>query len=295
MNAARHWDHYWGLGFQDSCFSGGKPLDTAPVWAPFFQSLAPGAQVLDLACGAGAVPRQALAVRADLDITGADFASEIKPIEGVSFLTGVSIEQLPLADGAFDAVTSQFGFEYAQRDAATREAARVLAPGGRLRLLVHAREGDAVRDLAGRLSRGRATLAPNGFADLLKRWAEAAVAGGAQQVSDEDINAAIDAAGRMEHDNTTRRVLSVLKDAYTMRRMFGPAYVLEKTNALTEELALYCARVDDMQRAALTESDARAASGGFLQLGLEMEPIFPMNDAAGALMGWILGGRRLAS
>lgn len=295
MNAARHWDHYWGLGFQDSCFSGGKPLDTAPVWAPFFESLAPGARVLDLASGAGAVPRQALLVRGDLNITGADFAAEIKPIEGVTFLKGVSIERLPLPDASFDAVTSQFGFEYATREAATPEAARILAAGGRLRLLVHAREGDAVRDLAGRLARGQAVLAPNGFADVLKQWAVAAAAGQAPTVSDDDVAAAFDAGSRLEHDTATRRVLSVLKDAYTMRRRFGAAYVLEKTTALIDELAHYCARVDEMQRAALTESDARAASGAFSQLGLQMEAVLPMKDATGALMGWILSGRRHSS
>jgi SAM-dependent methyltransferase len=46
-------------------------------------------------------------------------------------------EKLPLPDGAFDAVVSQFGLMFFQaREAALREMARVLRPGGRLAVAV---------------------------------------------------------------------------------------------------------------------------------------------------------------
>ncbi len=49
------------------------------------------------------------------------------------------MERLPFKAGSFDAVTSQYGFEYGDTQQIGREIWRVLRPGGRLRLLIHHR------------------------------------------------------------------------------------------------------------------------------------------------------------
>ena len=94
-----------------------------------------GAKVLDIATGSGAVPRAMQAVRT-LYVEAVDYAPAGQAIPGVRLHSGVDAARLPFGDGSFEAITSQFGIEYAAPDA-LREAARVSAPGGEIRLIVH--------------------------------------------------------------------------------------------------------------------------------------------------------------
>lgn len=112
-----------------------KPLAGAPA-------LAPGASVLDLACGTGDLTR-ALA-RRGYAVTGLDISAEMmaigrKKCAGLSprpaFLLG-SAEQIPFPDGSFDAVTIAFGLRnFDHRPQCLAEIRRVLKPGGRLAVL----------------------------------------------------------------------------------------------------------------------------------------------------------------
>lgn len=293
MGDAAHWDHYWRLGHQHSCFSGGQAVEAGELWGPFFQRAPVGARVLDLACGAGAVARHAVNASRGLDVTGVDFATHIRPVDGVRFVTGASIEALPFADAAFDIVVSQFGFEYANEERALREAARVLAPGGSLQFLIHAREGAAVRDLAGRLERAQALLAEGGFVVLLKQWAEAASFGRQAAELEARALAARAVAGGDPGDDTTRRVIGALDEAFAVRRFAGPGHVLEKANALIEELTQYCDRVGDMQAAARSESDVRSLAVGLQAQGLVCAPsATAFSGPDGAILGWVVAGAR---
>jgi ubiquinone/menaquinone biosynthesis C-methylase UbiE len=102
-------------------------------------AVAPGATVLDVACGTGnvAVP---LARRGAV-VTGVDIAAnllvqararaEAEKLT-ITFDEG-DAEQLPYADGSFDAVVSMFGAMFAPRpELVASEFARVLKPGGLL-------------------------------------------------------------------------------------------------------------------------------------------------------------------
>lgn len=107
-------------------------------WRSFFEALPQGASVLDLGCGAGAVARLGLTLRADLEFTGVDYADSLPPsFRGLTFHPRVRLEALPFGDSAFHAVTSQFALEYADTSAALAELARVLASGGAAMLLMH--------------------------------------------------------------------------------------------------------------------------------------------------------------
>ena len=104
--------------------------------------LAPGAQVLDLACGTGDLTK-ALAQRG-WQVTGLDISAEMmevgkekcaaldpKPV----FVLG-SAEAIPFADASFDAVTIAFGLRnFDRRAQCLQEIRRVLKPGGVLAVL----------------------------------------------------------------------------------------------------------------------------------------------------------------
>ncbi len=115
----------------------------APGAVEFIQRLnfGPGHQVLDAACGTGnlAIP----AARTGAQVTGIDIAPNL--IEqaqqwaqaeklNAHFEEG-DVEQLPYADGSFDAVVSMFGIMFAPRPERTAaELVRVCRSGGRIAL-----------------------------------------------------------------------------------------------------------------------------------------------------------------
>lgn len=114
-------------------------------WAPKVADaaqIAAGDSVLDVACGTGALAREAAPrVAPGGRVTGVDpsagmlaVAARIAP--SIDWREGVA-EALPFPDGAFDVVVSQFGLMlFADRDLAAREMLRVLAPGGNLAVAV---------------------------------------------------------------------------------------------------------------------------------------------------------------
>jgi ubiquinone/menaquinone biosynthesis C-methylase UbiE len=102
-----------------------------------------GEQVLDLACGTGALERRILDEEPRAQLVGVDLAPAMverarRKLEGAS---GVRFEQadahdLPFDDDAFDAVLCASTFHYFTHPAQVlAEARRVLRPAGRLVLL----------------------------------------------------------------------------------------------------------------------------------------------------------------
>lgn len=104
-------------------------------------ALAPGARVLDVACGSGNAA--IAAARAGARVTGADIATNLlEQARARAHSEGLSIqfdegdaEQLPYADQTFDVVVSMFGVMFAPRpEVAAAELVRVCRSGGRIAL-----------------------------------------------------------------------------------------------------------------------------------------------------------------
>lgn len=106
------------------------------------KEMAPGAAVLDLACGTGDLTK-ALAQKG-FAVTGLDISAEMMEVGKVKcrdldpqpqFVLG-SAEQIPFPDASFDAVTIAFGLRnFDHRAECLQEIRRVLKPGGRLAVL----------------------------------------------------------------------------------------------------------------------------------------------------------------
>ena len=97
--------------------------------------VAPGARVLDAACGTGVLTAAAAARGAEplgIDITSEMVAAAARRHPGLRFLQG-DAERLEFPDGSFDAILAGFLLHHLpDPQTATAEFARVLAPGGRL-------------------------------------------------------------------------------------------------------------------------------------------------------------------
>jgi len=153
------WREYWRADRPASCMPENPATseEIALQWVRWFAELREGAHVLDVATGNGIVlghaARAARETGRSFQLTGVDLA-QIDPVRYVStlepglrtatFRGGVPAERLPFAAETFDVVTSQYGLEYADLDAALNEAARVLVAGGLLRWLAHSEGSEVV-------------------------------------------------------------------------------------------------------------------------------------------------------
>lgn len=109
---------------------------------------APGERYLDIACGTGRVCE--LAATAGSTVVGIDLAPHLIEVAKhraeqrglrIDYRVG-DAEQLDVADGAFDAVSSTFGLMFAPtQEAVASELARVTRPGGRIALANWTPEG----------------------------------------------------------------------------------------------------------------------------------------------------------
>jgi SAM-dependent methyltransferase len=159
MDERSAWDRFWtydrlaSFGTGSGAGNYGEPI--AAGWRAFFAALPADSRVLDIATGNGAIALMAVEAGDRLKVTGADLAA-VRPasfvtrnrreLETVRFLANTPAEELPLEDSSFDAVVSQYGIEYSDLTRSVPEAVRVLAPGGRLRIAVHAAEGSVATD-----------------------------------------------------------------------------------------------------------------------------------------------------
>ena len=150
----QHWDDYWqntkalnsfAEGEQGSGYNGA----IAEFWHQQFTALPANARILDLACGNGALAVLALQFNNEFQVYGSD-AAQINPqgqfseqdnaypfLQQIRFFPSMPSEQLSFADQSFDAVYSQFGFEYGDSEQTLQQIRRVLKPGGRFTALIH--------------------------------------------------------------------------------------------------------------------------------------------------------------
>src|ERR1044072_991435 len=105
---------------------------TAPFIAPLLEAagVSPAKRVLDVACGPGHVAAAAAArggVAPGPDFSAAMVGIASRTYPGIAVTEG-DAEDLPYADGVFDAVVSNFGIHHVPRpEAALAECKRVLA------------------------------------------------------------------------------------------------------------------------------------------------------------------------
>jgi SAM-dependent methyltransferase len=109
-----------------------------------------GMRVLDVACGPGFVSESAAlrgATPVGLDFAAAMVERAVSRRPGLEFVVG-DAQKLPFRDGAFDAVTMNFGILHmSEPERAIGEARRVLAPGARYAFTAWVEDGNAVSEI----------------------------------------------------------------------------------------------------------------------------------------------------
>ncbi|MBA4000104.1 methyltransferase domain-containing protein [Brevundimonas sp.] len=300
-DASWHWSDYWRDARPEVLTMGpggvGRPFEARTLWLSFFGQLAPGSHVLDLATGGGQVAGYACEAarlgERTFVVVGVDYA-DLPPSNGPFRLVGgVRLEQLPFEAETFDAASSQFGIEYADRRAALSELARVLKPGAPVLLLMH-HEGSVITRQA------RTQLAAlervEGGGALIRLARQAFQAHRTNPASDK-VRAAETAfrkavgraTSRLGDDPgamTARQYLGFMTDLSGRAAAYRPESALQSLAQAETANTAWRRRQQSQIRSALDEAAMSAFLGHARDCGLAVEEKTEAHDDRGALIGW---------
>lgn len=118
-------------------------------WRDVFAGAPSGARVLEIGCGSGEVSTWAAEAGRGLTVTASDLfdaADGMQSHPAVTFVGSAPAEALPFPAESFDLVVSNFAIEYAPREGALAELARVVRPGGSAVLVLHSADSVLTAD-----------------------------------------------------------------------------------------------------------------------------------------------------
>lgn len=292
----RAWADFW-LHEQDpaagGCLAGaGDELGAAQqaAWRQFAAGLPKKARVLDLATGDGIVLKHLRGTRPDLRLTGVDSAASLpKASPGTKLMAGVAIESLPFQAASFDAVTSQFGYEYGRTGEAAGEVARILKPGGAFFFLVHDRSGPVVAHNRGRAEALRWAALDSGLIASARAVASARRA--LPLPTPPIFQGAVGEAmrrfpGQSVAPEVTQAILQSLSPA------FAPEDTARFIDQIDRKARSELARLEALADAARDQAGANELVAELRDAGLEVAPPEPMRNRRGESFAWEIRGRR---
>ena len=296
---ASAWTVYWSNDTLQSCIASQHGSDADAInalWSSFVSTLDPSAAVLDLATGNGAVPAAMLEHDVNYAITAVDqahidpvkFLSKPGQLAQVKFMGGVDVAQLPFTDDGFDALSSQFGIEYAALSSVALEVFRVLKPGGKYQFLMHHSNSEIIGPNTLLISELGTALEQGGLVDLFQHFIQGRCSHQKlEQAGQEYLNS---------EERKTKQISGQLFNAIgiisqTADQDVARAEVLlgEMTARMQAELT----RLTQMQRASLDEEGVQQFNAQLQSAGLAVQE--PDAFAIGAddekvIVGWLLRG-----
>jgi ubiquinone/menaquinone biosynthesis C-methylase UbiE len=260
--------------------------------------------ILDIASGDGAILEILISIddRIGGKVTCVDASPAAIDSIGSRYpaATGIVADAaaIPLDDNGFALVTSQFGVEYAGIDA-INEAARLVAPGGRMILLMHMRGSLMHRECEAALDAIRATE-KSGFIPLALSMFEsgfAAVAGadrGGYDAAAARLNPAVRQIekiivryGENVAGGTISALYSGVAAIHSEIQHYEPRPVLDWLRSMNEEMRSFAGRMQSMDRAALNEAEYSKVRARLQQSGFKVDVSDRVNDHGGVPLGWL--------
>lgn len=328
---AEEWSRFWERGTLttfEGHFRENYDAEIRDFWWSQFSLLADGAAIVDLATGNGAVALLAARFAREqgrrFEITGIDSA-RIDPqrvraawpalttdLEAIKLHGGVPLEATGLPAGSADLVTSQYGFEYGDSEAGSREIVRILRPGGRLAVIAHhdrsailsqAREG--LRQVTLCMDEERLTRLGRLMSKLIRGLKPGSQRGrvkwtpGAIKVR-EDLRAAAARLERHARLPDVRRedagfiefaVPAVLR-LVEQSRAIAAADLEQAWGAIDAEAEAYRLRMSDLVSAAWAEDDLARVRREMAAVGLEDPATGALWYKGDILLGWTLTTRK---
>lgn len=316
------WNRYWQFDRIASCLDGAGERNydesVAAGWRSFFEDLPSGLRLLDLCTGNGAAALIAaevgLARNKRFEIIAVDRA-EIDPpayvsrhrreLATIDFRPGIAAESLPFDDGSFGAVASQYGIEYTDLEQSLPELVRVLAPGGRLRLVLHAAEGTVASDARRAIDDADFLLdgidlpgtARRCFVDVTAAERDEGAGPDTHRRARESLTAFETAlaqtAARIPAATDKamlRRCGAVLLDAFKRHGRFGADQLVAMADEVRDEILAHRGRLQALVAAAVTRTKLAALAERLKAAGAEQVEQRDL-ERGPALIGYVLAAR----
>jgi ubiquinone/menaquinone biosynthesis C-methylase UbiE len=257
------------------------------------------AAVLDIACGNGAaalaVARAGHQVGKALSITGID-AAAIDPIRyairhgellrTIAFHGNTLMEEMPFAAESFDAVISQFGFEYGDLAKAASEAARVLKPKGLLSILAMPASSSALELAKTKMKQSQHVLTQTKLFDVALAVAQAlhhvestGEGRDTKQYLERfsgEIERTMARFAKTESD-TVIAVIIALQRIITERRSIDIAHQIAAINQLKKRVTDHVARTEAMMRSALGDAGMAGLKRRLTEAGIDLSESKPIS------------------
>lgn len=304
------WDTYW-QGAQDSAaYTGGGSSDPLVLsfWDEFFDDVkgqVGDRKIIDIASGNGAVvERAAMAFGETLpEFTCLDVsASAIRMLQsrfpGVKGIVA-DAAAIPLDSASYDIASSQFGVEYAGLEA-LEEVARLIAPGGKLALLLHHRGGvifeqcstslEAIREMqaAGFIPKSIAVFEA-GYAALEGGdHARYSAAGKQFAPAIRAMEAIMIKHGRDVAASTIVRVYRDVRTIHARMRHYEPSAVLGWLQNMEQAIEAYAGRMASMLAAAIDATTFEQVHADLAEKGFEILRAEPLAAAPDLPVAWAL-------
>jgi ubiquinone/menaquinone biosynthesis C-methylase UbiE len=308
---AQSWNTYWqGTGDIAAFSSGGVDHPAiAAFWHDVFRSEADRhvpINLLDVATGNGAILEIAssildptLTTMSCVDISEAAISNVAERYPDVKGIVADALS-MPMEGEQFGLVTSQFGVEYAGPDAIS-EAARMVAPGGRLILMVHVADGLVHQECLASLTAIRELQAAN-FVPLAIDFFKhgfAAVRGADRRAYDEAgkrlapaiqaTEAIMNKYGERVAGDTIAHLYADVGHIHNNLPRFDANDVHKWLKTNEHELESYAERMSSMMKAAITAAEFRAACDKVAAAGLTLERNDTLTESGkDAPLAWIL-------
>jgi SAM-dependent methyltransferase len=309
--AVKSWDAYWHGTGETGAFSSGGASHPAILafWLEFFQEVDQtnsALTMLDLASGNGAVVERALEVFGEgkaeitcVDVSDAAIANIRSRFPGVSGLVA-DARSVPLDSEGFDIITSQFGIEYAGTEAVD-EAARLVAAGGWLTLLLHNSEGSIYHQCAANLEAvtgvQESRFIP--YSIQMFRTGFEAVKGADRAPFDESarrlapavqaLESIMEQYGQSVANDTIARLYSDVGKIHGRIQHYDPAEVLGWLERMERELETYAGRMSSMCASAIDGETFERICSGLGGQGFTIEVAGPLLAVDNAVpLAWAL-------
>lgn len=305
------WGTYWqGTGDVSAFTSGGAAHPAIRAfWEKFFNDVKQSyknPEIIDIASGNGAVVEFALAVFNDNqnEITSLDIsAAAIDNIHNrFPTVKGIISDacSIPMETGSFNIVTSQFGVEYAGHDAIF-EAARLVADGGLLALLLHADSGSIHQECLQSLNAIERLQASQFIPSAIEMFDAGfrAVRGADRSAYDkagnklapaiDELEAIMKQYGQHVAGDTITSLYNKVGQIHQRIQHYEPDDVLNWLKRMDEELNAYAERMSSMIQSAINSSSFKQIKVDLQDQGFSIESaetlIVPDHELP---MAWVL-------
>lgn len=204
---------------------------------------------------------------------------------------GVRNERLPFPAARFDAVVSRFGIEYGDLDLSAGEAARVMRPGARLRLILHHSGGVVLAHNRARHKALRWAAVDSGWFAKAVNLTKARALPGLPQLGGVEA-APAEAMARFPEQPVAGEFLTGLYQVLQVGSARPAEQVLAALDSLRGRAVDEIGRLEALAGAACDHARIERLRAAFDRAEVDAAPAQVISNASGGILAWTIGGTR---